>query len=525
MVDQVARAEPASPAPRTLGLAEASRRRRRTYLWAVAAIATVGTALLPFAGTPLPAVPEFNVVYVTGVLFGDTATAFLLFGQFRASGRASLLVLASAYLLTAAIVVPHLVLFSEFAPTPAWRAAAPQAAAWLWHAWHLAFPLAVLGYAALERRRGDSTVRRRSVPIAVAVGCVLGLAIGLTVLFTLGDDALPELHDGRTWNPITFRLGWAMGLATLAALVAVLTLPSRRRVLHLWLAVALVAFLFDIIPNMVALERFALGWYAGRVSGLLASTFLFAMLLRETARLYVSLGAALDRVATVNAELERRVQERTAALTAANASLANAVEERDVLLGEVYHRVNNNLQTIAGLLSMERRRLADDGARAALERMAGRARAMGLVHQRVMEARELHAVDLAKLLRDLAESLGRSLALERRGIAIAVDAEETKARLDVAMPLGLLVNEFVSNAVEHAFAGRTSGHIAVSLRREDDMLRLEVADDGVGMAKAQEGLGARIVAGLVAQLDGRQEIVEERGVRRRVLFRAGKGEA
>lgn len=510
-------------APRTLALAEANDRHRRRYLWAIGAIAALGTVLLPFARLPLPAVPEFNIVYVTGVLFGDLATAFLLFAQFRASGRASLIVLGAAYLFTATIVIPHLLYFSEFAPRVGWFAGAPQTAAWLWHAWHLAFPLSVLGYVAVERWGGELSFRRRAMPLGITVAGVVALSFGLTLAFTAFEGHLPQLHDGRVWNPITFQLGWTMGLATVAALVGVMTLPNRHRVLHLWLSVALVAFLFDIVPNMIALERFAFGWYAGRVSGLLAATFLFVMLLRETSSLYVSLGAALDEAADLNVALERRVDERTAELRALNTSLDGAVKQRDLLLSEVYHRVNNNLQGVSSMLLMESKRLGEGPGCAAMLRMARRARAMGLVHQQIMGSNQLDSVDLHRLLHDLARNLRDSLGMDNRGLVLDVEADAMTADIDFAMSIGLIVNELVSNAVEHAYEGRPSGRVVIGLRRENGMLRLEVADDGVGIKAAPEGLGSRIVAGLVAQANGRQETFEEGGTRRCFLFPTSGG--
>lgn len=509
--------------PRTLAAMEASTERKRVYFVACGLLAAIGTLLLPFAETPLPAVPQFNVFYVTVVIIDDLGTAYLLFGQFRASGRAPLIVLASAYLFTASLVIPHLLYFSEFAPRAGWFRERPQTAAWLWHIWHLAFPLAVLGYVVVERRASAVVLRRRGWIVAAAVAGVVASALLATLLVTRFEARLPELHDGRTWNPITFQLGWAMGLSTVAALVAVLWIARRGRVLHLWLSVALTAFLFDIVPNMLALERFAFGWYFGRVSGLLAAGFLFAMLLREINRLHVSLSGALDEVGRLNRELEGRVAERTRALRDANASLEAAVAERDILLSEVYHRVNNNLQTMSALLLMERRRFDDPEARRSLDRMARRARAMGLVHQQLMGARELHDLDLSALLKELGANLREALGLEGRGVTLEVRADNLRGDLDVAVPLGLVVNELVSNAAEHAFPEGREGSIDVSLRQDGADWRLEVADDGAGLGPAPPGLGLRILERLATQLDGEFEYCTGPGARGVLTFPRPRG--
>ena len=294
-------------------------------------ILLVGVICLPFAKVPLPALPEFNVFYVAGVIFGDVATATLLYAQFGASGRSPLLVLGSAYLFTATLVIPHLLYFSELSPQTGWFAEAPQTAAYLWHAWHLAFPFAALAYAAMVRIEGPRPLRHRTRSIWLAVGSVLSAAVLVVLLVTAFESRLPELHNGRTWNPITFQLGWVMGIATVAALCATLSLRKRRDALNLWLSVALAAFLVDIVLNMFALQRFAFGWYAGRVSGLLAASFLFVMLLRETGSLYIALANAMDRLSRVNRDLEKRVAERTETLEIANAELTRLAEEREFL--------------------------------------------------------------------------------------------------------------------------------------------------------------------------------------------------
>lgn len=497
--------------PRALTDMRATPERKRAYVGACVVLAAIGTAFLPLADRPLAAIPEFNVFYVTAVILGDLTTAFLLYGQFRASGRMPLVVLASAYLFTASLVVPHLLYFSEFAPRTGWFAGQPQSAAWLWHIWHIAFPAAVLVYVVAESRAGAVVADRRGRIVAGAIAGVLTASMAATLLVTTFADALPELHDGRVWNPITYQLGWAMGVTTVVALVAVLRLARHGRVLHLWLGVALTAFLFDILPNMAAMERFAFGWYYGRVSGILAATFLLCMLLREIALLYVSLSDALDEVGRLNVALESRVGERTRALEEANRALRVAVSERDLLLSEVYHRVNNNLQRITSLLSLERRRITDPELRASLDRMASRARAMGLVHRHLMGGRDLNALDLAGLLQALGAALDEALDLPGRDIRLEIRADGLRGDIDVAVPLGLVVNELVWRIARHAFGEGEGGSIRVVLREVEERWRLEVSHDGTGLAPDEPDLGLRIVRTLAMQLDGTFDSYGERG--------------
>jgi two-component sensor histidine kinase len=200
------------------------------------------------------------------------------------------------------------------------------------------------------------------------------------------------------------------------------------------------------------------------------------------------------------AELERRVQARTAELTA-------ALAQRDLLLREVYHRVKNNLQMVDGLLVMQARQLSDPEGRRAMQGLRDRVYALGLVHHQLMESEDLKTFDIAPFLRELSTNIVHGGG--GRTVNLSVEAIPLDVGLDFAIPLGLLVTELVTNSLKHAFPdGR--GDIDVTLARaEDGALVLVVADNGKGYNQdepASEGpkaaLGSSIIKGLVAQLRG-----------------------
>jgi hypothetical protein len=349
-------------------LADAPSQNSWPFLLAMGALTLVGVALLPFAAVEFPHAPGFNLVYVTLVISGDLATAFLLFGQFTASGRPPILILAGAYLLTSLLVLSHLLYFARVMPETGPFPRAPQSAAWMWHFWHLAFPAAALAFAVSERWRGDRVLRRTLTPTLLCVAVVLLATALLNIVATRFAPHLPQLHDGVVWNPITFQLGWTMAGLTAAALAALLTLRDAQRFVHSWLGVALVAFLFDIALNMLALERYNLGWYAGRVSGVIAATFLLAMLIVEINLLYRALAASASRLGEFNARLEARVTEQTSQLTASNTELAGAVRQRDTLLHELNHRVNNNMNNVVSMIQLEGARSDNEETRSVMAR-------------------------------------------------------------------------------------------------------------------------------------------------------------
>jgi two-component sensor histidine kinase len=213
------------------------------------------------------------------------------------------------------------------------------------------------------------------------------------------------------------------------------------------------------------------------------------------------------------AELERRVEDRTAELTA-------AVAQRDLLLREVYHRVKNNLQTVDALLVIQARRLADPAAKAALRGLRDRVYALGLVHQQLMGSEDLKTFDIAPFLEELSTNLVHAGA--EQSVTLSVRAAPLEVGLDFAIPLGLLVTELVTNCLKHAFPDG-SGTIEVTLDRGADKgLVLVVADDGQGYSTGQPmsdtHLGSSIIEGLVGQLRGKI-MVESRPGRTRSEIR------
>lgn len=189
--------------------------------------------------------------------------------------------------------------------------------------------------------------------------------------------------------------------------------------------------------------------------------------------------------------------------------LVFALEQRDALVSEVYHRVKNNLQQIEGLIAVESMTLTDPEAVRGLRSVSGRVRAMGAVHQMLMRSESLASIRADTFLSNLCADIGRAGGAEARGLTIEVDAASRDLNIDTALTLGLLVNELVTNAVKHAFPDDRKGRITVRFGRiGDDATALEVADNGAGLpdrvlAPVAGRSGFRLVHGFVDQLRGR----------------------
>jgi two-component sensor histidine kinase len=189
------------------------------------------------------------------------------------------------------------------------------------------------------------------------------------------------------------------------------------------------------------------------------------------------------------AELERRVEERTAELARVVEEQKATLAQRDLLLREVYHRVKNNLQMVDGLLVMQSRQITDPDARKALRGLRDRIFALGLVHQQLMSSSDLKTFDIAPFLSELSSNIVDGGAGGE--VALSVEAIPLDVGLDFAIPLGLLVNELVTNSLKHAFPDG-GGEIEVNLSRADGgELLLVVADNGKGYDEATHGRGRR----------------------------------
>jgi PAS domain S-box-containing protein len=185
-----------------------------------------------------------------------------------------------------------------------------------------------------------------------------------------------------------------------------------------------------------------------------------------------------------------------------------SLHEKEVLLQEVYHRVKNNLQVLVSLISLQERALSDPAARDALRQSANRVKAMSLVHEMLYRSERLSNLDLGRYLAALVEHLMDTYDARGSGIVVDTQIEAIEVRLEVAIPLGLVINELVTNCLKHAFKERAEGRVSLRARRDaTDRIEVVLRDDGSGIAAhvdtaATGTLGLQVVRALTAQLGG-----------------------
>jgi two-component sensor histidine kinase len=232
--------------------------------------------------------------------------------------------------------------------------------------------------------------------------------------------------------------------------------------------------------------------------------------LRESRNLvFLLIGGAVILLLFIALLLNRnRLKQRTnKQINDQNELLRKLVNDKEWLMKEIHHRVKNNLQIAISLLNTQSNYLESEDAVAALQNSRRRIYAMSLVHQRLYQTDDLARIDMKWYITGLVEFLQESLAKNDR-ISFYVDCDPVSLDVVHAVPLGLIINEAICNAVKYAFTGKTKGKIYVSFTQQQDYI-LTISDDGIGFDVSTTGtnsLGMTLIHGLAEQLDGQLAI-------------------
>ena len=197
-------------------------------------------------------------------------------------------------------------------------------------------------------------------------------------------------------------------------------------------------------------------------------------------------------------------------------TISKTLAERETLLQEIHHRVKNNLQFISSLLSLQSEHVSDEMALDALQGGQDRVQSMALIHQNLYQDNNLTGINVKIYFEKLSQNLFDSYNIAPSRIKLNLNIDEVNLDVDSVVPLGLIVNELISNALKHAFPQGRNGIINVSLLEADDELILEVRDNGIGMKDSEEqvlgsSFGYRLVHAFKEQLDANVKIDGEKG--------------
>ncbi len=207
----------------------------------------------------------------------------------------------------------------------------------------------------------------------------------------------------------------------------------------------------------------------------------------------------------------------------AEKELQNSLEEKNVLLKEVHHRVKNNMQVISSILNLQSYYVKDEETISMLRESQSRIRAMAAIHERLYSTENFSDIKFSSYIKNLAEEIINTYELVNKSIDLSCELEEVFLFLDLAIPCGLIINELISNSLKYGFIGRKKGLIEVSLKSKNDIVYLRVGDNGVGMPKdldyrKSKSLGLQLVDTLIGQIEGTIELEEGLGTYYNITF-------
>jgi len=201
-------------------------------------------------------------------------------------------------------------------------------------------------------------------------------------------------------------------------------------------------------------------------------------------------------------------------------------QQVETLIRELHHRVKNNLQTVSGLLSLQSNRIQDAEVRQVMEEGKSRVETMALIHQKLYLDNELASVNMEEYLKELSNYLAGSFGHDTSIITTQVKLSDTIMDIDRAIPIGLIVNELITNAFKYAIKDIPDPEISLKLIEQDNQLSLEIADNGKGSTDGpgkSRSFGLQLVDLLVQQLNGNMEIYNHRGTHYRITLAVKKG--
>ena len=223
-------------------------------------------------------------------------------------------------------------------------------------------------------------------------------------------------------------------------------------------------------------------------------------------------------------ELTRGFERMVATVARREQELLNAVEDKAAMLREIHHRVKNNFQILSSLLGLQNENLSEE-ARSALQESRNRIRSMAMAHEKLYETSSLARITFDQYLRELVEMLRVNYGVPAD--TVRIDTVPVALDLDTAVPLGLLLNEAVSNAFKHAYHEAHSPIVSIGLQRQHDadrtLIVLTIEDNGPGFPSGfdlatTEGLGLRLISALTEQVNGALDISSQHGAQLRIRF-------
>jgi two-component sensor histidine kinase/PAS domain-containing protein len=203
--------------------------------------------------------------------------------------------------------------------------------------------------------------------------------------------------------------------------------------------------------------------------------------------------------------------------------IRDSLQEKNVLLQEVHHRVKNNLQVISSILNLQSSYVQDEGTLEILQESQNRIKSMSYIHETLYRTTDFSSIEFSEYIQNIARNLIHTYSFTTGEVKLDSRVDQIYLTLDQAIPCGLIINELVSNAMKYAFKGIDDRKLTLEITEVDDQVRILVADNGIGLPadfryEESDSLGVQLVYTLVEQLDGQIEVDATSGTRFLITF-------
>jgi two-component sensor histidine kinase/CheY-like chemotaxis protein len=203
--------------------------------------------------------------------------------------------------------------------------------------------------------------------------------------------------------------------------------------------------------------------------------------------------------------------------------LKNALQEKEILLKEINHRVKNNFQLVSSLLNLATQQIKDDLAILVIKESADRIHTMSLIHEKLYQSESLADINIDAYIRELSNQLFNTYVIDKEKIKLSVDVKELPLTIDQAIQCGLIINELVTNSLKYGFPDNRKGQIKISFDFKENKYTLIVSDDGIGLSEnfnmeTSNSFGLMLVSLLTKQLNGDIELQQQNSASFKITF-------
>ncbi len=234
----------------------------------------------------------------------------------------------------------------------------------------------------------------------------------------------------------------------------------------------------------------------------------------EVRNKWISLTALLSLLGLISfAFLFLKIRKQNSIIETQSKAMSQSLKEKESLLKEIHHRVKNNLQIISNLMAKQARKTTDSTVKKMMKEGQDRVQSMALIHQNLYQSEHLSSIDIKAYLEELTQNIAQTQRVSGKEITIVLNTDDSKLDIDTAIPIGLILNELITNAYKYAFPERDAGEIKISFQKTTEKgFQLQVKDNGIGISNdinidKAKSLGLNLVRGLVEQLDGTMKFI------------------